>query len=211
MCSKYTNFLFDLDGTLVDSFGDIQSSLEKAYQLVLGREVVVQRNLIGPPLGAMIDSLTPAITTDEKNTLIRAYRTDYDSSMYDRTTEMTGAFDLLHWLHRQDKQLFLVTNKSYKPTQRILSKFNISLFKDVMSPDKFEGKHYSKTELIQFLIDTYCLNLQETVMLGDTRHDVIAAKACAIDSICISGGYDDYESLKKENPTYIIDKIFQLK
>jgi phosphoglycolate phosphatase len=206
----YNNFLFDLDGTLVDSFGDIKLSLENSYQAVLQKRVTLSRSLIGPPLNEMIENLTPELTMESKQAIVKEFRNHYDNSTYELTNEMEGAADFLTTLFDQGKQLFVVTNKSYTPTLRILKKLGLNMFKDVVSPDKFEGEHYTKAELIKYLIKTYFLDLRKTVMLGDTRHDIISARANSIDSISISSGYDHFENLKKEKPTYIVDNIIQL-
>lgn len=207
---KYSNFLFDLDGTLIDSFGDIKLSLESAYQTILNRSVFVSRNQIGPPIIEMIEELTPGLDEDYKLAIVKEFRNSYDNSSYGLTKEMEGSVKLLSQLFNLNKQLFLVTNKAYKPTLRILEKINIIFFKEIFSPDKFEGKKLSKSELIHYLIESHSLDPTKTVMIGDTRHDVIAAQANQLDSISVSDGYDSIENIKKENPTFIVKNITQL-
>ncbi len=207
---KYSNFLFDLDGTLIDSFGDIKLSLENSYQTILNRRVLVTRNQIGPPLIEMIEELTPDLDENNKQEIIKEFRNRYDNSSYELTREMEGSVQLLSQLVNLNKHLFLVTNKAYKPTLRILEKMRVNFFKEIVSPDKFEDKRLSKSELIQYLIEAHHMRLTKTVMIGDTRHDVIAAQANQIDSISVSGGYDSIENLKKANPTFIVHNISQL-
>jgi len=206
---NYCNFLFDLDGTLIDSFGDIKLSLENSYKAILNKNVLVSRNQIGPPLTEMIEELTPGLGDEYKQAIIKEFRNTYDNSSYELTGEVEGAIQLLSQLHNSDKQLFLVTNKSYKPTLRILEKMNIGFFREIAAPDKFE-KRFNKSELIQYLIVTYNLDVRKTVMIGDTRHDVIAAKANSLDSISVLNGYDSVENLRNEKPTLIVNNLIQL-
>lgn len=194
----------------MDSFEDIKFYLESSYQLVLGKEVCLSRHQIGPPLGDMIELLTPGIEETNKQAIIKEFRNSYDTSSYELTKEVDGSKALLLRLSRLNKRLFLVTNKLYKPTSRILKKMNMNLFEEIVTPDKFENKRLTKSELIQYLIKTHDLDLTKTVMIGDTSHDVIAAKANFLDSISVLDGYDSIENLKNENPTFMVNSIVQL-
>lgn len=205
----YSNFLFDLDGTLIDSFGDIKHSIEGSYDLVLKQTVVLLRHHVGPPLLDMIETLTPGLPEQSKQALVEAFRYSYDNSNYGLTTVIPGVRTLLSGLC--DKRLFLVTNKPYNPTLRITDKLNIHrYFKDILSPDKFGGKPYSKTQLIKCIIDSYNLDPKQSIMIGDSRHDVAAATANAMDSIFLTDGYEDIDSIQSENPTYIFKNITHL-
>ena len=208
--AKYDNFLFDLDGTLIDSFGDIQHALLRSYRKVLRQEVMITRSHIGPPLVEMIDVITPGLEVAKKDEVIREFRKEYDHSDYGMTFETEGAMNLLKHLKSCGKDLYLVTNKAFLPTQNILRKLDIDFFRDVITPDKMNGKRLTKSELIGFLIKNYSMDIARTVMIGDAAQDAMAAGDNSIDSISITGGYDSKENLVQANPTFMVGGLSDL-
>ncbi|MFZ1806603.1 MAG: HAD family hydrolase [Cyclobacteriaceae bacterium] len=199
-----------MDGTLVDSFGDIKQCLEHSYLKILGQEIGVTRMAIGPPLSEMIEQLTPGLSQKTKDSIIFEFRQNYDSSSYPLTTSMSGAVELIERLTALKKRIYIVTNKSYNPTKRILSKLDLTSFADVLSPDKFPGKKLTKSELIKLIINERNLAKGSMVMVGDTSHDILAAKANEIDSVSVTCGYDTLNNLIDANPTLLVVNMTEL-
>src|SRR5574337_65641 len=79
--SVITDILFDLDGTLVDSAGDIINCLSRAYT-AFSPELTVQidKSHIGPPLKDIIRLITPDIDSKGMEFIIQQFRTCYDDS-----------------------------------------------------------------------------------------------------------------------------------
>lgn len=53
--------------------------------------------------------------------------------------------------------------------------------------------------------------LDDFIMIGDKKHDIIGANNNGIDSIGVTYGYGSYEELSHSNPTYIVKSVDQLK
>lgn len=203
-----TNLLFDLDGTLVDSSADIIHCLDRAYAAAsYPSPVKIDRSFIGPPLNELIRLVSPGISLREAEAVQGHFRTCYDKSSLDRTIFMEGARDALELLKALKRKMYLVTNKPKKPTEIILKNLKIDCFCDIITPDVQPGRTLSKPEMVAFVMKKWGLDNRSTGMVGDTAHDVHAARENGIISIIVSNGYGDEHSIRESSPEYVIDTL----
>jgi phosphoglycolate phosphatase len=204
--------IFDLDGTLVDTSGDIIDCLKKAYQKckISLRDAAITRSFIGPPLTEMIKSATPHISEGETSAVVREFRRCYDRGDYRRTKLYDGVRELLINLLDAGVRLFLVTNKPRVPTGKILKILDMNFFRDVVTPDVQTGHAYDKTEMVYFLIRKWGLLKAFTAIVGDSPSDVLAAHSNGIVAISVLSGYGDPGELRASKPHYILDKTTDL-
>jgi phosphoglycolate phosphatase-like HAD superfamily hydrolase len=78
-------------------------------------------------------------------------------------------------------------------------------FNDIYCPDILEEKFKNKTDLIAYILKTNLLQLSDTIMIGDTMHDGIAADENKLDFALVEYGYGQYENSK-----YKLNNIKQL-
>lgn len=202
------NILFDLDGTLVDSAGDIIDCLERAYSAVPSiSNVLIKRTFIGPPLSEVIKLTTPNISQAESDSIIKEFRIHYDNSDYPNTVVFEGVHELIFNLRNEGRKLFVVTNKPFVPTCQILKKINKEYFSDVITPDCIPGTKMEKTEMVSHLIEKWNLNKKECIMVGDSDSDVQAAQLNGIASVAVLSGYGDRKSIADASPDYTLEKI----
>lgn len=189
MLNKYKNIIFDLDGTLIESHVDIFKSLEQAFSLS-NIDTSLNNTLIriGPPLPLIIKEIKPDLSNEEVETIVRNFREIYNNSNFPNTILYEGIKDLLITLKRQDKNLFIATNKTSGPTLNILKKLDIlQYFTDIITLDKIN----SKRDMVEYIIDTYSANkADECILIGDSMVDMLAAYLNNIDFIGCKYGYD---------------------
>ncbi len=211
--SIYKNIVFDLDGTLIDSFGDIKESLEKAYLAVdASYDVLVKRSHIGPPVREMIKTIMPNLSKTAVDRVFKKFRTLYDNSDYPGTKMYEGARELLRDLKAAGRRLFLITNKPGPAVKKILGIFRLNYFDDVITPDLFIGsKNLSKNGMIAGLIDKKSLNKERSVVVGDAAPDIKAAKDNDIISIGVLYGYSGKKDIIKARPDFMAKDIKSLR
>jgi len=212
MNNTIKNYIFDLDGTLINSCNEVLECFKKAFN-VTGYPLDESRltdNLIGPPLREIILNIAPELD-DEKilNEITLNFRNIYDNDTNDSSVLYDGIFEFLTKLKESGKKVFLATLKPTKPTQRILRDFLPDIFDDVYTIDKFQ-KHITKKEMILDIIKKYNLNKSETLMLGDAASDAISANEAGITSVGALWGYGDNKEDLIENSKYVISRIEEL-
>ncbi|MGG7620846.1 HAD hydrolase-like protein [Bacillus coreaensis] len=91
-----------------------------------------------------------------------------------------------------------------KSVQYALQKLNI-VEPDLVIGSHLDGTRSAKVEIIQYIINTFSqYSLDEFIMIGDRKHDVIGAKQTGIDSIGVTYGYGSKEELREYNPIYVL-------
>jgi phosphoglycolate phosphatase len=207
----FKNIIFDLDGTLIDSSGDIIDCLIKAYKKTgdFG-EIKVTDNHIGPPLTEIIANITPFINKKKVNEIIKVFRRYYDNSQFPKTRLFPYVRRLINKLEKSDSKIFIVTNKPLVPTMRIINKLRINLFEDILALDYTKTWLSSKKKMIRHLIKKYNLNTTETVLIGDSISDIESARHSGIESIFVLNGYTDSTPVLTNSATVIVKSIKDL-
>jgi phosphoglycolate phosphatase len=192
----YKNILFDLDGTLIDSANGIEKSFHYAYEKVYGEKCTYDiRSFIGPPINEVLFFINKEKNQNIIKEFINHFKFNYDNEAYKKSELFSGVIDTLNALSHQSIQLFVATNKRKIPTQLILSHLKISsYFTSVYCIDSFEDLFNSKVEMVQKLLAKHSLKISDTLMVGDTIHDGIAANENNIHFALVKYGYGDYQS-----------------
>lgn len=212
MLNQFDNFIFDLDGTILNSSQEILKCLKSAFNKV--KYQINENNLspavIGPPLKDIIKLIAPNLDDENKiSEIIKNFRDIYDDDLSDVSTLYSGIYKFLIESKKQNKKLFLATLKPYKPTLRLIKQFKLDFFEDIYSIDKFE-RNLSKKEMITEIIKKYNLNKEKTIMFGDTLKDITAAKECEIRSIGVTWGYETDKLNFAKHADYIINDINEI-
>lgn len=203
------NYVFDLDGTLIDSAPDIIWSLEFALKEVgINYSVPIPSTVVGPPVIGMLKKLNLVLTEDQEAKAVAAFRRHYDTSLMPLTKPYVGAIKLLMSLKQRGGMVFLATNKPKLPTAMLINRFFSSeLIYDFCCIDSIEGKKLSKLQMLEELTRMYGLKSSDSVMIGDGPVDIAAGNALGWKTVAVKYGYGTEEELSKENPTYWVDSL----
>lgn len=174
----YKAYVFDVDGTLLDTAPCILNSLKKALQSadINTQNISFTKDLIGPKIPQIIDMLNINISIQKKDEIVQTFRNIYDNNPFENTKIYAEAQKLLNQL--VGKQMFIATNKPYKPTMKLLNHFNLNNFQEVMCPDCLIEKKLNKADMLLYLIEKHQLSPKETLFIGDTQGDFEAAQKC---------------------------------
>jgi len=207
----FSHIIFDLDGTLIDSADDIiiciRKSIEKFPEI---GKINIDRNIIGPPIREIINNLIPNLDEEVKNKILNYFKEYYYECNFDNTKLINGVLDLLNLLKRNKIKTFIATNKPIYPTQKILSKFDLTDFNQIVTIDSVPGKYLKKNEMIYKIIHDNNLNKEETIYVGDAVNDINAAKKNKIKSIGFLGGYGNANEIINANPNYFLRNMAEI-
>ncbi len=208
---RYKNILFDFDGTIIDSAAGItrsaQYALKKFGIIVEHQEELV--HFIGPPIK---NSFMDRYGFSEQDALqaVKYYRKHFDEHGVFDNTLYPGIVELLKKLHSEGRLLFIATAKPTVYTEQILDKYNLRHLFTYVCGANLDGTRTDKTEIIKTVIDETQISLEETVMVGDRKYDIIGAHNNKIDSIAVGYGFGSEEELKAANPTQYVKTVEDL-
>lgn len=216
---EINTFLFDLDGTLVDSVPDLATALNKMlsdYQLPTYDEHVI-RHWVGNGARVLVERGLSGDTKINHNREQLEVDTALDKFLfYYRTLETKstvlydGVFDTLHALKQRGYTLVLITNKPSEFIAPILSSFSLlSLFSLTIGGDSLPEKKPSALPLLN-ACEQLNISPSQCVMVGDSKNDILAAKAANIKSIGLTYGYNYGESISTYQPDWVFDSFSEI-
>ena len=191
------NLIWDLDGTLIDSKGEILYHLELALKdSSLNITDTIKPIRTGPPIDIMLKESFPAdIITDDKLIEILSYfRKRYDSSGFTMTPSFNGIdkiiYDTTSFKHH------IVTNKPLYASQLILKKLGwTGYISSIKTPVDHNNNKKTKTELFKELIIESGADISSFIGIGDIKTDCQAAKDNNITAIGVLWGSGIKEEL----------------
>lgn len=207
MLNKFKNYIFDLDGTIVDSSNEILKCLKKAFQDNICT-IPAERftpNLIGPPIRQIIENVAPEIKEEEvKKNIISSFRKNYDFDNVDCSSLYPQIREYLEFLKNSNKKLYIATFKPKIPTLRLVKMFNLDMFDSIYTVD-YPHPFTSKSEMVKSLLKEQNLELNETVIIGDSVSDILAGKTNDITAVGVLWGYGKDKSQIIKQADYIIE------
>ena len=212
MKKDYRYILFDLDGTLTDPKEGITKSFQYALKhFGIEEELCNLEKFIGPPLH---DSFRDDYSFDDEKVeeAVAKFREYFAETGIFENKIFPNVKNVLEYLKNQDKKILLATSKPTVFAERILKHFEIDDYFHYVGGSNLDGSRSEKDEVISHVLDFCNINsMDEIIMIGDRKYDVLGAKKIGVDSIGVLYGYGDLEELKEANPNYIIENIEELK
>jgi phosphoglycolate phosphatase len=177
-------YIFDLDGTLLDSqkgiLDSLKYSINKHAPIYLPK---INKGLIGPPINILLRKIISSEQLIEAISL--EFRNHYDDKAASVTKLFPGVYKGLEELNINNK-LFISTNKPLIPTMKILYELEIDKFFCKILTIDSEGCS-SKTEIVNKILSEN--DASESVVIGDSTDDYESAKGNKINFIYCSYGY----------------------
>jgi len=208
---RYRLLVFDWDGTLADSTSIIASALQAACRDV-GEPVpddVAARFVIGLGLAEALALVAPALSVNRHPELSARYRHHYLA----RDAEIPlfdGVPALLADLSEEGFMLAVATGKTRVGLDRALTSHTLAeRFNATRCAD--EGRPKPHPEMLQHLMARLGVVPAETLMIGDTTHDVELARAAGVDAVAVAYGAHQPEGLAAARPLATVHSIGELR
>ncbi|GAA0788089.1 phosphoglycolate phosphatase [Marinobacterium sediminicola] len=212
--------MFDLDGTLVDSALDLTAAVDNMLQ-ALGREpagedrvrqwvgngaqVLVKRALSGE-MYPTEEAVEPELFQAAFDVFLAAYA--QSNGRYSKL--YPGVEELLACLRQASVPMAVITNKPIAFTTPLLKALSIDhYFDQVLGGDSLPVKKPDPLPLLTVLEAAGCAP-EQALMLGDSRNDVVAARAAGCPVICVSYGYNHGEPVEACSPDRVVDSFAEL-
>jgi len=201
---NYDLFIFDLDGTLVDTRLDIAKSINEMlnYCNIEEKSVTEITSLVGDGIKKLVERSVYGQEVDIEEAL-NIFNESYSNHLLDSTKAYPGVYEMLE---RLNKKKAILTNKSFCFTKKIIDKLDLTYhFSVIVSGDTMQTKK-PEPDGINYILGTTDTNSKRALMIGDGKNDILAAKVVHIPSVYVTYGYSDIAKLDGLKPDYIIDK-----
>ncbi len=194
-------FIFDLDGTIVDSNKAISvcynaALTEMGYKRQSEEHI---RKMIGLPLTEMFASSVEHGNIDEA--VIR-YRFHYQTVCLEETTLLPGAFSVLEELDNKGAYIGLATNKPSRFAKMILASLAVIHFFDIIVGPEDVARPKPHPDMLLHITNEANTHRKSTVFVGDSITDVITARRAGVPMYAVSSGSHTYHELLDESPDW---------
>ncbi|MFJ3387412.1 HAD family hydrolase [Lysinibacillus sp. NPDC086135] len=209
---KYSVVLFDLDGTISDP----KIGITKSVQYALGKMGIVEEDLdqletfIGPPLQVSFREIY-GMDDVQIERAIAYYRERFiKTGMYENKLYQNIS-SLLEYLQKDGYQLAIATSKPTVFAEQIIQYFNLEHFFDLVAGSNLDSTRSAKGEVIAYVREHFNeVNINQLIMIGDRKYDIVGALENQIDSIGVTYGYGSLEELTEAQATYIVNSVNEL-
>lgn len=200
MIPKFPVYLFDLDGTIMDSAADISGAILETL-VARGRHDVTLaglRRYIGVHLLDMYLDL--GFAPGEIDELIAEYRRLYLGRKHSSTRVFPGVADMLGQLGGKKTT---ATTKSSPTTRAVLEQFGLlAHFDHVQGTDGFPAK--PEPDVILKAMEAIGARPEECLLVGDSAPDMQAGRRAGVRTCAVRWGYGDPEEMAEWPPDYWI-------
>lgn len=205
---RFPVYLFDVDGTLLDSAEDICGAILDvlAETPCPPMEACGLRKYIGVHLLEMFRDLLPDYGDEQCAELIRRYRTVYPAREHRCTRVYPGVKEALAAL---DGRKSTATTKFSTTTRAILDQFGLAQYFDhIQGTDNFPYK--PAPDVINVNLQTLAARPEDCLMVGDSAADMEAGRRAGVKICAVRYGYGDPEMLAKYEPDYWVEDLREL-
>ena len=201
-------WIFDFDGTLVDSEVAIKHCYLKVTEKLLPERIDFVKNIL---IGPTLEETALAILTNKnlylKNQFIKEFQSKYDSEMVLETPIYSNVSTVLQKLKGKGDSLSVLTNKRAIPTHKLINHYKWNNFFDWVACMDENPDLKNKSELLNKQ-NVPKKKYSEIFLVGDTLDDYTAAINNNINFIYASYGYGQLDGKAKEK---IFKEIYQFK
>ncbi|MWP98958.1 phosphoglycolate phosphatase [Glaesserella parasuis] len=218
MTKQFKLIGFDLDGTLVNSLPDLALSLNSAFAEVCLPQA--SEELVLTWIGNGADVLfakgmewtgkADEFSQDELAQIKRRFGYFYGENVCNISKLYPNVKDTLEALKAQGYILAVVTNKPTKHILPVLQAFKIDhLFSEALGGQSLPQIKPHPAPLY-YLCGKFGLYPHEMLFVGDSKNDILAAKAAGCKSVGLTYGYNYNIPISESEPDYVCEDFAEI-
>jgi len=209
---EYSTYIFDLDGTLLDTLNDIAVSTNYALHWAGMPEHTVDdvKVFVGNGVKKLIERAMPdGINNPKFEMTYSMFKEHYIEHSMDTTKPYPGILETLAELKKKNKKIAVVSNKFYDATQKLCRHF----FSDYIQVSIGERENIRKKPAPDTVLEALRqlgAERETAVYIGDSDVDVNTAKNSGLPCISVLWGFRDKKFLIEHGATIFISEPNQL-
>lgn len=214
MKTSFKAAIFDLDGTLLDSIGDLSNAVNETLASYGFPTLPLSHHLraIGNGLRAYVAECIP----EEKKTdafldeFVKEVGVRYDASCTKTTAPFDGIVELLHFLKEQNIKINVLSNKVDDFAKRMIAHY----FKDYgfssVYGERVGVPRKPEPDAALAIAEECGVKPEEVLFIGDSIYDVLTGKNAGMFSIAAAWGYQSEEMLLEKMPDLLVHSPLEI-
>ena len=201
-------YIFDVDGTLVDSAADICGAIQTVLSATTRPDVEESfpKRYIGYHLIDLFNDLFPEMGNDEVDQLVCNYRAIYPTRNHQSTKLYPNVLETITSLPGRKST---ATTKGTPTTRIVLEKFGLlPYFNHVQGTDGFPSK--PEPDVVIKTLEAFNVKPEDCLFVGDAAPDMEAGRRAGVKTCAVRYGYGDPAKMAKWQPDYWIDNLSEL-
>lgn len=212
MRKDFSTYIFDLDGTLIDSIGDLASSCNYALRKYGMGEYSVDevRMMVGNGVKKLMERATPdGLANHLFDEVYACFRQHYMVHNLDTTRPYPGITETLAALKGRGKNLAVVSNKFYAATQELVAHFFGDLI-HVAIGERDDIRKKPAPDTVMEAMRQLGVGADECVYIGDSDVDIDTARNSGMPCISVLWGFRSKEFLVEHGASRLISSPKEL-
>jgi phosphoglycolate phosphatase len=205
---RFPIYLFDIDGTLLDSAEDICGAVQQVLATTDAPPVSFEylKGFIGRHLLETFGSILPTYSREQVDALIQQYRTAYLARGHRGTRVYPGVAEALAALGGRKST---ATTKGTPTTRAVLEQFGlIQFFHHVQGTDGIP--HKPAPDVLLAALAGLGARPEECLFVGDSTADMEAGRRAGVKTCAVRYGYGDPERLAEHDPDFWVGDLREL-
>ena len=201
-------FIFDLDGTLLDTLGDLAASVNYALQTcgMPQHSIDDVRRFVGNGVRLLMERAVPDGAANSRfEEAFSTFRHHYMQHSLDTTRPYDGIMEMLQALRQRGYRTAVVSNKFYAATQELCQHFFADSIEVAIGEHEAEGiRKKPAPDTVNEALRQLGVSREQAVYVGDSDVDIATAVASGMPCISVLWGFRDREFLIAHGATRFI-------
>lgn len=205
-------FIFDLDGTLVDSLRDIADALNGALaELNQPRASMEEvRRWIGDGLPTLCRRALPTTDPHTLQRLVDLARTHYREHCTDHTQPYHNILQILDLLTARGTPLAVLSNKPDELTARVIEQLDMARYFAVVRGCVMEEERKPSPNVARKIAAQLGVQPAAVFLVGDSPVDILTARNAGMIAVAVTWGFRDREELRAAHPDLLADNPLEI-
>lgn len=201
----YKTFIFDLDGTLLNTLGDLAAAVNDALRThgMPERSLEEVRRFVGNGVRVLMQRAVPdGEDNPQFEDTLAAFRRFYLDHSLDTTCPYVGVVDVLHELRRRGCRTAVVSNKFDAATKELCRHFFADTIEVAVGEHEAEGiRRKPAADTVEEALRLLGVTKDEAVYVGDSDVDILTAHNAGLPCVSVLWGFRDREFLLAHGAT----------
>lgn len=210
----YRTFVFDLDGTLLNTLDDLAASVNYALQVcgMPTHSTDDVRRFVGNGIRLLMERAVPGGAANALfDEAFAAFRQHYMNHSLDATRPYDGISAMLSELRRRGCRTAVVSNKFYAATQELCRHFFPDTIEVAIGEHEAEGiKKKPAPDTVIEALRQLGVSREQAVYIGDSDVDIATAKASGMPCVSVLWGFRDRQFLLDHGATTFVSRPEEL-